>query len=499
MGWSRPRTRWCHAVTLAAIVGLVFGLSACANQLPKEQLLTDARGGELPTREVRAQAAGPDHGAVAVNGTGAAAAVPAAAPAADGSGVAVQPDSASAAPAVHAAANRPAAGSDSNAGSAKSAGVAAAPQKCATPLSEIAIGTVGAQSGFLGASLGGGVQAIKAWAAETNAKGGLNCHPVKYYVADDGGDPAKNAAQTQEMIDQHHVIAMLFSNDPVASQGGKPILERAHIPTIGNEGAADYFNTSPDFFPIASTGEKLIDSNYATLGQVLTPSQRAHLGVLTCIEAAICSRFGGETGAKYAAANGMNLVFNAGSTMVQPDYTSNCQSAKNAGVEALFVVGEAGMLSRTIRSCSKISFRPVYASSPIGLSPEAADIPELEGVILGSTVKPWTITSDPQVQRFRSALTKWIPGAVPGGSTAAGWASALVFEHAGQNLPANPTSANIYAGLWTMKKQDFGGFTVPLTYAKDKPATYPTCWWPMVIHNRAWASTNNGVRGCRKD
>jgi branched-chain amino acid transport system substrate-binding protein len=373
----------------------------------------------------------------------------------------------------------------------------AAPAKCTGPLSEIAIGTVGGQSGFIGAAVHGGVEAVKAWVAETNAKGGLACHPIVYYVADDGGDPAKNAALTQQMLEEHHVIAMIFSNNPLSSQGGKPILERAHVATIGSEGASDYFNSDPDFFPTAATSVKLIDASYAMMSGQLTPDQKAHLGALTCIEAALCSQFGAATGDKYATSNGMTLVFNAGATMVQPDYTSNCQSAKNAGVKALFVVGDSGMLSRTIRSCKRIDFNPVFASSPVGLAPSVSELPDLDGVILSSTTRPWT-ANDPQAQRYLSTLAKYVPGALPGGAGAVGWGSALVLEQAGKNLPVNPTKDDIYAGLWTIKNNNFNGYLAPLTYAKDKAAVYPVCWWPMVIRNKAWVALDNGAGGCHK-
>lgn len=473
------------AVGFIAAGSVLFAMTACGNQLPKEQLIADARGGAIATQDLAPAAAAPGVAAPAAGDTGASVAAPVAAPAVNGT-------------ASNNPIGTPVASGGSGAGGTKpGAKPASAPAKCTGPLSEIAIGTVGGQSGFIGAAVHGGVDAVKAWVGETNARGGLNCHPIKYYVADDGGDPAKNASLTQEMVEQKNVIAMLYSNNPLSSQGGKPVLEKAHVPTIGTEGAAEYFNTSPDFFPVAATGLKLIDANYATLGQQLTPEQRKHVGALTCVEASICSQFGGATGAKYAQSNGLTLVFNVGSTMVQPDYTSNCQNAKAAGVQALFVVGDIGMLSRTIRSCHKIDFKPIFASSPVGLAASAAELPDLEGVILGSTVKPWTV-ADPQTQRFLTALGKYLPGVVPGGATSVGWASALVFEKAAEKIGANPTREDIYQGLYAIKGNDFGGYMSPVTYAKGVPAVYPTCWWAMVIHDKKWSSPDGGKRGCHK-
>jgi branched-chain amino acid transport system substrate-binding protein len=366
---------------------------------------------------------------------------------------------------------------------------------CTGTKSEIAIGTVGGQSGIIGAATRAGADAVKAWVADINSRGGLNCHPVRYYVADDGGDPAKNAALTQQMVTDRKVIAMVFSNNPLSAQGGRPVLERAHVPTIGSEGADEYFNTSPDFFPVSPTGTKLFRGAYGMLAQKMTPDQKAHFAILTCLEASVCSSFSSPAGLEIAKQYGMNVVYNASSTMVQPDYTSNCQSAKNAGAKAMFIGADSGMTSRVIRSCSRIGLTMQYAAAPIAMAASVAELPEMDGVLLPATTLPWTV-DHPVAQRYLATLAKYLPGALPQASGAIGWASALMLERAAANLPDSPTPADIYAGLWKVKNVDFDGYTVPLTYAKGKPASYPVCWWTMQIVSKQWTSPDNGRRGC---
>jgi branched-chain amino acid transport system substrate-binding protein len=473
----------------ALLIGSVaLGLTGCGSAVPKERLLADSRGGDVPVALTQSGAA-----------QSGAAAAPAAAPQSS-----VAATSGETGPTVGKPRELPTAADTASAGTptttkaAKKAGAqtVSAPT-CTAPRSEIAIGTVGATSGFIGASLRPGVDGIKAWVADTNARGGLACHPIKYYVADDGGDPARNAALTEQMVSERHVIAMLFSSDPLSAQGGKSILERAHVPTIGNEGAAEWFNTSPDFFPVSPAGLKMIVASFAFAAAQLTPDQRAHFGALACLEVSLCSQYAGDTGAQIAADNGMTMVYNGQATMVAPDYTSNCQSAKNAGVKALMLAGDNGLISRAIRSCNKIGFHPVFTTSPIAITAAAAELPELDGIIVNSVVKPWTL-DDPQSRRYVTALAKYVPGSAPIGSGAVGWASALVLERAGKNLPANPTAQDVYNGLWQIKNDDFGGFTAPLTYTKDKPASYSVCWWGMSIKAKQWITLNNGARACKK-
>jgi branched-chain amino acid transport system substrate-binding protein len=357
---------------------------------------------------------------------------------------------------------------------------------------------VGSESGVIGAAVRPGTDAVKAWVADMNSRGGLNCHPIKYYVADDGADTSRNAALTQQMIEERHVIAMLFLSAPLSSQAGKPILERAHVPTIGGEGGDEFFNTSPDFFPIAAMGNKLIAANYGMLAGQLTDDQKSAVGVLTCLEARICSAFGGPEAKAIAEGFGMKVLYSAQSTLVQPDYTSNCQSAKNAGVQAMFVASDGSMLSRIIRSCAKIGFHPQFATSPVALAASVVDLPEMEGLLLGGSTQAWTAPSA-NAQRYVTNLAKYVPGAVPTGAGGLGWAAALVLEWASKNLPDNPTPQDVEDGLATVKNNDFGGYTVPLTYAKGRPASYPTCWWALQIHNKTVLSPNGNKRDCSHD
>jgi ABC-type branched-subunit amino acid transport system substrate-binding protein len=490
----RPGRRTASYVALGA---LLLSLPGCGNRLAKTELLADNAGSTQFTQSGTSTApvtgaASTPGGPASSNATAAAPAAPAAAgagtPATTGTGTVTGKSSTTSNSAPAAKPNSATAPSVVGAGTGQAA--------CAGPKSEIAIGTVGGQSGFIGASLRGGVDAIKAWVADINAKGGLYCHPIRYYVADDDSDPSKNAALTQQMVQDRHVVAMLYSNNPLSAMGGKPILERAHVPTIGSEGGDEYFNTSPDFFPLAATGTKLFEAEYGMLHEVLTPEQQQHLGVLVCLEASVCSSFGGANGAKAAEGYGMRVVYTGSSTMVQPDYTSNCQSAKNAGVQALFTVGEGGFTSRIIRSCAKIGFKPQFATAPIGLAPGIVNLPELDGIMLGGMAVPW-LSDHPLAKRYLSTLQRYLPGVLPGGAGSIGWAAAMMFEKVGAGFPDNPTAQDVYNGLYKIKNFDFDGYTAPLTYAKNKPAVYPACWWSMTIRNKQWLSVNGNTRACK--
>jgi branched-chain amino acid transport system substrate-binding protein len=351
-------------------------------------------------------------------------------------------------------------------------------------------------SGVVGAITVGGVKAVQAAVADINARGGLDCHPIKYHVADDSSDPARNAAATQQMVEQDHVIAFLWSGNPISSGGSTAYLKAHKVPTIGGTGGETY--GSPYFYPLAATGRNLIVANYGMLSTSLTPDQKAHVAIQTCVEASICSSFGTDDAISIATSLGLQVVYKAVASLVQPDYTASCQSAKRAGAQAFFVVGDGGMLTRTIRSCTRVGFSPQYGSSPVALAPNIPEDPTVDGLILGATTFPWMIASNPVAKAYVAALTKYSPGVLPSGSGAVGWAAWLAFEYALRaGVPDNPASADVVSGLNQIKNQTFGGFTAPLTFGPDRDQPSPSCWWTITVHERQFISTDGGKRNCK--
>src|SRR5690348_8112655 len=151
-----------RAAGLVVLGALLFSLPACGNRLPKDQLLADNRLGAPVENFTSAPGADLTTGPADPQASGPAAESPANARSAPLVGTARAPAS-------------PGSGHARTATSPDATAPTASPSICAGSKSEIAIGTVGGQSGFIGAALHQGVEAIKAWVAAANAKGGIRC------------------------------------------------------------------------------------------------------------------------------------------------------------------------------------------------------------------------------------------------------------------------------------------------------------------------------------
>ncbi|HEX3899689.1 MAG TPA: ABC transporter substrate-binding protein [Mycobacteriales bacterium] len=371
-------------------------------------------------------------------------------------------------------------------------------QSCPSQLASVNIASVGEQSGLAGAAVGAGAQAVAAWAAYVNSLGGLRCHPIHFTAADDGADPSRNASLTEQLVEQDHVVAFVYNDAPLAAAGSEPYLVQHDIPVIGNEGGEQFMYEHPNFFPQADGGNSLVYAAFAGVAKELTPSQRLHVGAISCLEAAECSIYGKDA-PTITRQVGMHLVYNGSASLTAPDFTTQCLQAKKAGVQALFLVLDPNSIHRAAANCRDAGYKGVFATGSVIVVADYATDPNLNNILFASPVKPWISTSNPQIALFRQVLAKYAPGSNVAGSASLGWVSAQLLDASSVYWPnANTiTSRDIISALDKVKNDDIGATTTPLTFSAGHDSPEPSCWYEMAIRSGAFVSPDGGKRECR--
>jgi branched-chain amino acid transport system substrate-binding protein len=367
---------------------------------------------------------------------------------------------------------------------------------CASSGSTIVIGSVGEQSGIAGAAVADGPKAVAAWAQYVNAtQGGVSCHPVKYVIADDGGDPSLNAQLTEQLVEQDHVVAFVQNDAPLAANGGESFLIAHDIPVIGSEGATEYYNEHPNFFPQAASGDDLVEATFAGLAAYLSPQQKLHVGVLSCIEASNCST-DGKDAPSLTKRFGMGLVYNGTASLSAPDFTSECVAAKQAGATVFMVIMDPNSIHRIGASCAGVDYHPLLVTTAQVTTPDEATDPNLDGLLTILTYAPWTATNYPNVALFQKVLSQYGVGTPLDGSSIDGWVAALLFGAGTTDLPTDPSGQSIVAGMDTIKNDDLGGITAPLTFASGADPSVGICWYYVQLRGGSYASPNGSQREC---
>ena len=380
-------------------------------------------------------------------------------------------------------------------GSAASAPAASA-QGCAAECKPVVIGSVGTYSGIVGQNVSPGMKTVQAWVQLRNAAGGLGGHRVDLIVADDGSDPARHRSLIQDLVENRGVIAFVYNSAPLSGQASVDYVTAKRIPVIGSEAASPWFYSSPMFFPQASSGTYIIASMVFAPSRIAFALGKKRLGLIHCSDGIQICEDASKTVPRYAPRVGWDHVWTGSGSLAQPDFTAECLAARNAGVEVLMPIMDANSAQRIARSCASVGFKPTFIIGPPILFESYQDDPNFEGAIGSQVIAPWLDVANPSVGEFRAALQRYGSNLDPSGSTGLGWVSAKLFERAARNLPAVPTTAAILDGLWSIRNDDLGGLTYPLTFVRDKIAAPAVCGRAFIIKNAKWQLHPDGVFAC---
>lgn len=348
----------------------------------------------------------------------------------------------------------------------------------------IVIGSVGTYSGPVGASLQQGPRALRAWAAQINAGGGIGGRPVRVVVMDDGGDSSRARSQVQELVEQHKAVAIVNAMSLSAGvKAWRGYLEEKKVPAIG--GACVDWPRSPMLFNQCTSLET---SAFGVVKVAAEFGKGTKFGGMMCVEDATCKfiedRWFNKGDAKRA---GLDPVYRARISFTQPDFTSECIQARNAGVELLSVMADANTLARVAASCSRQNFTPQYVQLGATVSADSQSQTGLvDNLLVASPVFPFAGLSTDRFRDFDAAWKKHAGGADRGPAAAFGWASAKVFEKAAKEAGKNIDSATLISKLYGYRNERFGGVTVPMTFQEGKGTTDSPCIFVIKAEGGKW-------------
>jgi branched-chain amino acid transport system substrate-binding protein len=368
---------------------------------------------------------------------------------------------------------------------------------CTAEKDPINVGTVGELSGIIGGLILNQVRGVQAWVAYINdTQGGIDCHPIKYITADDGGDPARNQALTQQLVEQDHVIAFVNMVAPLAGAAAVSYINQKQIPVVGSEGGSQWFYTSPYYFPQESSGILVDKGGFDALADVGKSQGKTKIATLSCIEASVCSEIYTYS-PQFATDEGVQLVYRGQGSLAQPDFTSACQSAKDAGAQMFLIGLDTNSIERVLQNCKSVGFHPIYAAESSTVTSSVAADQLADGLVIGLPNAMWIDNSNRSIVEFKNALAKYAPGLPADLTSLPGWVSAKLFQFVTQNLPDPPTSQAILHALWSIKNNTLGGLTIPLTYAQGQNAPPIFCYWIAQVKNGGFSTPNGGARACK--
>ena len=348
--------------------------------------------------------------------------------------------------------------------------------------SPVAVGWIGTQSGTIGAIGKGMPAAVRAWVQDANSRGGLNGHPIKLIMVDDGGDPNRSVSLARKMIEQDGVIFFLGVFAPTTEQALVPLLEEKQVPIVSTCGCSPADDTTALVFPMGPSGDT--GTAWAHILPMLkgnVPADKLQkVGLLYCREVPSCPHMR-ELIQSYQQAAGFKLVWEAQASLAAPDFTAEMISAKNAGVEALTMIMDNSSVVRIERSAKQQGYKPQFVNQQSGHEDRVAKEADVEGHITAATTAPWD--SSPKMKIFRDAMDKYQPKEVRGSWGAQAFVAGLLMEKLSKSFSPKPAAADVINGLYSLKGETVDGRLPPLTFVKGAKshANVDLCIIPLRI------------------
>jgi branched-chain amino acid transport system substrate-binding protein len=340
----------------------------------------------------------------------------------------------------------------------------------------------GPQSAVLGQT----GQVATSWGTYVNAHGGINGHPVKVIVKDDGQNPATALQNAKSLVEQDHAIAL--QDDSLVGASVATYVAGAGVPVVGGATPQPSF-ANPDWFPSASTLLPLI------YGTVAEAKGKKNLGVMYCAESPVCAQLvpltqviGKQLGIKITPQKISGTA---------PNYTAPCLAMKDGGVDALYIADNGPVIQRVLASCSQQSFHPLNVGQASTTTNTLLKDPNTHGgAYAGTNANPYD-SSNANVKAFQDAN----PGLIttPNFSYDAfyPWTGGLLFEaavKAGKLTPSS-TPAELKKALYSLHGETLGGVAPPLSFTPGKPAFIP-CWFTYTNTGGTLVSANSNKPTC---
>ncbi|WP_250282463.1 ABC transporter substrate-binding protein [Frankia sp. CiP1_Cm_nod2] len=356
---------------------------------------------------------------------------------------------------------------------------------------EIVVGNIGTYSGPTASSQAQAQDMAKAWASWVNAHGGINGRRVRLVVMDDGGNATTALSQVKKLVEQEHVVAVI-GNHSNSDVNWASYISGTDVPVIGGTSLDLPFVTNPSFFPV---GPSVIAGLYGVLQ--IAKAKGPKMGLLYCAEAPQCAS-AVPLYTTLAKALGLSIPYNAKVAASAPDYTSQCQGLKEAGVQSVSVLAPSDTVVRVHRACADQGINVPEVAQDGTVTTSWLKEPSLNGMRAVGYVAPFYDRSIPATREFHDAIQQYAPGieAVLSEQSADVWASGKLFEAAVRAAPAGELTATaVKKGLYSLRDETLGGLTVPLNFVAGKPTSIK-CWFTMGIEDGAFVGPNGLATQC---
>jgi branched-chain amino acid transport system substrate-binding protein len=333
--------------------------------------------------------------------------------------------------------------------------------------SPINIGVIGSFTGPQASSSSQGSTVGPAWERYINEQlGGINGHPVKVFVEDDGGDPAKAQAAEKKLVDTDKVLAIVASSDNELSAFDTDAVSKG-VPVVSGAASATDWYTKPGLYVTVTdvlsglTGQVLIAKSFG---------KATKFADLYCSEVAAC---GQANAPLQAAAQKAGLGFTSlAVSSTATSYTAECLKLQQQKVDYAQLNFTTTAAAKFVQDCQQQGYNPTWGTTAQAVGPDLLGISDFTAY--GPAFAFPSVGGTPAVTTFVNAMKRfakndnWAEGT--GSFT---WTGLEAIHQALATAGPTVTAATVGNGLNSFKNESLNGLLAnPLTFSAGKAVSF---------------------------
>lgn len=350
----------------------------------------------------------------------------------------------------------------------------------------IYVGMSTALSGPLRATGESMLAGVSAYFEEVNRAGGMNGRPICLIVLDDGYDPATAAENTQILVNDPRILAIVGNVGTPTAKVSMPIAIAAKTLFFGALSGGDMLRTLPPNRYVINYRASYKEETAAMVQGLISIGVKPEEIVVFAQDDAY-----GDTGYRGIVQALKALGYRHAEHVVRVTYPRNTLSVENALValldnptppRAVIMAGAPRPSAKFIILGRQIFKAALYLNLSFvnGHALKKALMDKAEGVIITQVTPPET-SNLPAVRDFRTALAAHNAALAPDDSSLEGYLVARLFVEGLRKAGPSPTRESIITALESLRGVDIG-LGIPITFS---PAEHQAskAIWPTIIRN----------------
>lgn len=171
-------------------------------------------------------------------------------------------------------------------------------------------------------------------------------------------------------------------------------------------------------------------------------------------------------------------------------------AGQEPGADALLLGVDGSSIGRVARSCASLGYHPLLIANGLLISAAQSRDPGIrKNQLLTTTASaPWLNRDTPGQKEFAEALARYSPGSPLDAAAMVAWSAGKLFEAAiaglGTKASEGPIdTADVLAGLGTIRNETLGGLAPPLTFKPgQKRAPVVRCAFVELLADQGWTT-----------